>query len=506
MITNILDYLKKDAEKYPNKTAIYDEINGSYSYSELELYGKKVASVILSKITSMKPIIVVVDKSVYSIIAFIGIVYSGRAYVPIDGSMPFERMHKIIDEIKPDMIITEKKWAEKTKIIKKCIVIEISSSFLKIKNSIDDIGICNAVDNMTDIDPLYIIYTSGSTGNPKGVVISHRSVIDFVEESSETMNFSVDEIFLNQAPFYFDASVPDIYCTLRNAATLHIMSPVTESNPLKTLKYMDENNINAIFWVPSSLIKIANSRCLEKIVPHVLKKIMFCGEVMPVKQLNVWKKYIPNATYVNYYGPTETTYACTYYIVDRKFEDTEVLPIGKACKNTKVMVLNSDGQIATEGEVGELCVKGTCLSTGYYGNKEITDGNFVQNPIVSTYRDIIYKTGDLVKYNHFGELEYVSRKDFQIKYHGYRIELGEIENAISSVDGVYRNCCIFDPKRDGIFAFYESEKEIELEYELEKKLQSYMIPKKFIRLDKMPLNNNGKIDRLKIQNLLTKQS
>lgn len=498
MITNILDYLKNCVEKFPDKISINDEVNGTFTYRQIDTLAKKVASFVISKATTMNPIIVVVDKSVYSIIAFWGIAYSGRAYVPIDGSMPLERMQKIIDEINPELIITEKKWSEKINNIKNCSIEEISSSFFERHDDVNELAICEAVASTVDTDALYIIYTSGTTGNPKGVVISHRSAIDFAEESSMAMNFSENEIFLNQAPFYFDASVPDIYCTLRNAATLHIVSPSTEFNPLRLLQYMEQNSINAIFWVPSSLIKIANSKCLDKIVPQKLSKVMFCGEVMPVKQLNIWKRSIPDALYVNYYGPTETTYACTYYIVDREFEDTELLPIGKACKNTKVFVLDSEGKNVENGEIGELCVKGTCLSTGYYANEELTHEKFIQNPFNNSYTDVIYKTGDLVRYNVFGELEYVSRMDFQIKYHGYRIELGEIENAITSLPGVKRSCCLFDKEKDLIIAFYEAENELDIYETLEGKLVNYMIPQKIVWMEEIPLNSNGKIDRKKL--------
>lgn len=219
---------------------------------------------------------------------------------------------------------------------------------------------------------------------------------------------------------------------------------------------------------------------------------------MPVKYLNIWRRRIPNALYVNYYGPTETTYACTYYIVDREFDDTELLPIGQACKNTKVFVLDNEGRNVENGEIGELCVKGTCLSIGYYANPELTHERFVQNPFNNSYRDVIYKTGDLVRYNKFGELEYISRIDYQIKYHGYRIELGEIENAISSLPGVKRSCCLFDKENDAIIAFYEADSELNIFEALEGKLVNYMIPKKIIWMEEIPLNNNGKINRKKL--------
>lgn len=501
MIVSIIDYLKKNVENCPSKIAIEDEKYGKFTFGDLDIYAKRIASLIIHKnAEDRKPIVVLMDKSAISIAVFWGIVYAGHAYVPLDAAMPEERMKKILREIEPAIIFADEKWYEKAVSIKKGDVICIDNQLLD--REIDEVAIHEKLSNLVDVDPLYIMYTSGSTGNPKGVLISHRSVIDFVEEASETMGFSEKEIFLNQAPFYFDASVPDIYCMLRNAATLHIIGSSTASNPLKILRYMESKQINAIFWVPSHLISIANSRCLEKVSLKCLKKVMFCGEVMPVRQLNVWMRFVPDAKYVNYYGPTETTYACTYYVVNRTFLESETLPIGKPCKNTSLLVLSENGNVVAKGEVGELYVKGSCLAMGYFSNDLATREKFVQNPFSPNYRNIIYKTGDLVKYNQFGELEYVSRKDFQIKYHGYRIELGEIETAISSIEGIRRNCCIFDETLDAIVAFYEAEQDIMLEEILIGKLQSYMIPKRYFRLSNMPLNQNEKIDRSTLRKYL----
>ena len=171
---------------------------------------------------------------------------------------------------------------------------------------------------------------------PKGVVISHRAIIDFTEEASEVMEFSEKEVFANQAPFYFDASVPDLYCTIRNGATLHIIPQSMFSFPIRLLEYINEHQVNAIYWVPSALIVVANLRALGEVDVTCLKKIMFCGEVMPTKQLNMWRKHVPDAKYVNYYGPSETTYASTYYVIARESRNDAPLPIGKPAVNTAV--------------------------------------------------------------------------------------------------------------------------------------------------------------------------
>lgn len=358
-------------------------------------------------------------------------------------------------------------------------------------------------DKIIDTDPLYILFTSGSTGTPKGVVISHRCVLDFTEEASEAMDFCQDEIFLNQAPFYFDASVPDIFCTIRNGATLHIVDKSMFAFPIKLMDYISENKINALYWVPSALIMAANLKALGKKDISCLKKIMFCGEVMPVKQLNMWIAAVPNAKYVNYYGPCEATYACSYYVVDREFENHESLPIGKAAKNTALMLISDQKEVKQAGEQGEIYICGSGVGLGYYNDPERTSASFVQNPLQNAYPEIVYKTGDLAHYDDEGNIVYDGRADHQIKHMGYRIELSEIETAVSSLGEISMNCCLYDEKRRKIALFIEEQLELEeINGKIQKYLPEYMLPGKLIRVESMPLNQNGKIDRIKLKEML----
>ena len=303
---------------------------------------------------------------------------------------------------------------------------------------------------------------------------------------------------------YFDNSILDIYTTIKTGATLEIIPEKLFAQPLKLLNYLVEKQINTIFWVPSVLVMVANLHALKKVdLTMVVKRVLFCGEVMPVKQLNEWKKYLPKAIYANLYGPTEITDACTYYIVDRDFADDESLPIGKPIKNTEILVLNEKNELVKGQEIGELCVRGTSLSLGYYNNVEKTREVFVQNPLNSFYLDYIYRTGDLVYYNDLGELIYVSRKDFQIKHMGHRIELGEIEVVASAVEGVDRCCCIYDNHRKKIVLFFEGTADKDdIVLQLKQRISDYMLPGRVLVVDKMPLNASGKIDRKRLQECL----
>lgn len=494
MLKSVLDYLEKSERDFPLKTAVVDE-KGSDTYSQLADKARRVGSFLLKKgLRTNDVVVVLLGKERAALPAFWGANYAGAVYAPMDCHAPVGRLQLIMEVLRPACVLTDEENRGKALELAPADKVFLLEEACE---SAPDRGRLEAIQRQRiDTDPVYIICTSGSTGVPKGVVISHRAVIDFTEEASESMEFSCEEVFANQAPFYFDASVPDLYCTIRNGATLHIIPEKWFSFPIQVLEYIRDNGVNAFFWVPSALIVTANLRALREVDVTCLKKIMFCGEVMPVKQYNMWKKYVPDAKYVNYYGPSETTYASTYYVIDREFGNEEALPIGRAALNTGVLILNEEDKPCAPGETGELCIRGSGVALGYYNNPEKTQEAFVQNPLASFYRDIMYRTGDLVKENARGEIEYVGRKDFQIKHMGYRIELGEIEAAAVSASGVSRAGCVYHEKRQTIILLYEGGADVEsIKAELKKRLPDYMIPGNIIHLDAMPMNANGKIDR-----------
>jgi acyl-CoA synthetase (AMP-forming)/AMP-acid ligase II len=235
---------------------------------------------------------------------------------------------------------------------------------------------------------------------------------------------------------------------------------------------------------------------LEKEVPKFLHTIAFGSEVFPIKQYNLWKKHLPDARFINLYGPTEATGMSCYYEVNREFGLDEMIPIGRPFRNTEILLLDENNQIPKQGEAGEICIRGTSLTLGYYNNFEKTGEVFVQNPLNSAYPELIYRTGDLGRYNEYGELMFVSRRDNQIKHMGHRIELGEIETAANQMDQLKSACCIFDPEKKKIVLYYVGDiMPSEAAGYLKEKLPRYMIPNVFEALERMPLTANGKINR-----------
>ncbi len=502
MQTNVAEWLKHTAERMPDKTALEEE-NGRQTYKEYHDKSLGIAKAILaSGLKRKQPVAVYMEKSMKTLVSFMGVARSGNFYSPIDTDMPVERAKKILEILRPGIIITTHEKKQDLDIFEykgQCLYYEDISA------AAYDQQVERAEDGILTTDLLYVLFTSGSTGMPKGVCITHGGVIDYIDWVTETFHISFDDSFGNQAPFYFDNSILDIYAAMKTGAALHIIPQKLFSQPVPLLEYLKEKKINTIFWVPSALMVVSKLKALKKVnMADTLKRVMFCGEVMPNKQLNIWRHFLPDAMFVNLYGPTEITDACTYYIVDRQFADDEPLPIGVPIKNTGILVLDEQDRLITEsGRIGELCVQGVGVAKGYYGNLEKTREVFVQNPLNRFYDEKIYRTGDLVQYNENHELIYLSRKDFQIKHMGHRIELGEIETAVSSLSGITMCCCLYDEKRCKIVLFLDREiKCEEINHRLKEKLPRYMLPGKVVFMEEFPLNANGKIDRVRLKEYL----
>lgn len=492
---NILEYIEINAKKYADKAAFVDTDN-VLTYACLCSGAKSIGTALASMGRKNSPIAVYIDKSVKTLCAMFGVTYSGNFYIVVDTEMPVERIEKIFSSLSPAAIITEEKHLDSAKQL-----MAEDSIFLydkAVSTEADENILAEIRSRQIDTDPLYALYTSGSTGIPKGAVLSHRNVLAYTQWFSDAFSIDSETVFGNQTPFYFSMSVSDVYSTIKNGATLCIIPKACFSFPINLIKFLNEHRVNTIYWVPSAISIVANLKLFKYAKPEYLKKVLFAGEVMPTKQLNYWIDNLDEGTlFANLYGPTETTDICTYYVVDRHFSDDEPLPIGRHCDNCDVMIVNDKNQLAAVGEEGELYVRGSFVAYGYYGNDEKTKDAFVQNPLQSYYPEIVYKTGDLVKENEKGEIMYITRKDFQIKRMGYRVELGEIEAAAGSIENMEEVVCVFDKAKDKIILVYQGKKlgAEDILRHLKAKIPSYMIPDRIEKINLMPHNQNGKIDR-----------
>ena len=485
MIRNVLLWLEESARRDPQHIAFEDDAS-ALTYGQLLQRAQEIGSFLHRCVQPQHPVLVYMDKKPDCIAAMLGAVYAGCFYTSIDPAMPESRMARIVSVLKPACILAERRYLDKAALLAE------GAQLLCVEDipaAVDPLGLAEVRRAHIDNDLLYVLFTSGSTGMPKGVAITHRSVIDFAAWACDALNVEADCLFGNQAPLYFDNSILDIYCALRMGAAVHFIPKKYFTFPGKMTEYLQEKGINTIFWVPSALTGVANAGALDKCVPKRLERIFFCGETMPCKTLNAWRRALPEARYVNMYGPTEITDVCTWFPVERDFADDDALPIGYPCANTRVMLID-----------GEICVTGTCLSPGYYNAPEKTAEVFVPNPLRSGVTELMYKTGDLGAYNERGELMFLGRRDSQIKKQGYRIELGEIECALCAHPEVAAGCCLYDAQAEKIIAVYAgAAEEKPLLRAMKEKLPKYMLPDVFVRRDALPQTGNGKIDRVQLK-------
>ena len=504
------DYLDDTVKRKPDAVAITDS-SRQVTYRELWQEARSFAAALIditekhdaypSYTSGNLPIAILLNKSVSCVAAILGSAYSGNTAVPLDADTPYKRLQKIILELEPAVIVTDrehfdtaKKLIDPSKVI---LYDEMHGDFLS-----EDVT--RRRNRVTDTDPLYIFFTSGSTGIPKGVVVSHRSILYDIEWITEAFDFSDCHAWGNEAPLSFAMSSLDIFSSLKLGIPLCLLDKSMFIFPAQTLEIMTQKQLNVLICVPSVLTAIANAGLFdENVALPPLKKVIFSGGVMPNKQLNMWRKTFPQTKFVNIYALTELSSVCAYYTADRDFADDEPLPIGQPCRNSDILVLNENDERAAVGEVGELCVRGSCLGLGYLNNPVLNAKVFVPNPLNKRYPERIFRTGDFVRQNERGELVYVSRCDDEIKHHGQRIALGEIDTAAQKVKDLHSCCAVYNKEREELVLFYTGDTTKEaIAAELKTSLPRYMLPTRFIKTSEMPLTGNGKISRLLLQKLL----
>lgn len=493
MQRNVLEYLEATAPRVPDKIA-FSNGTDSLTFAEVWRDARGIGCFLLEKGHRNEPVVVFMAKQPRSVAAFFGVVYAGCYYVPIDEEMPAYRMELIFRTLQPRAVLCDARMrpaVEKLGYDGGLYDYDEAAA-----HALDEAALAAVRETQIDTDPLYIVFTSGSTGVPKGVVACHRSVIDYIEQLSDTLGFSEDTVFGNQTPLYFDACLKELYPTIKFGATTYLVPKALFMMPVKLVEYLNTYKINTVCWVVSALTIISGLRTFEKVKPLYLHTIAFGSEVFPIRQFKLWREALPEAKFTNLYGPTEATGMSCFYHVEREFADDEVIPIGRPFPNTGLLLLTDDGREAAPGELGEICLRGTCLTMGYFRMPEKTSECFTQNPLNPNYPELIYRTGDLGRRNERGELLFVSRKDFQIKHMGHRIELQEIDIVASMHPQVAASCTVFDKEKERISLFYTGEAdEKELLRFLREKLPRYMLPNRTEHLENLPLTPNGKVDR-----------
>ncbi|MCL2300229.1 MAG: amino acid adenylation domain-containing protein [Firmicutes bacterium] len=490
---NVLEYLDEIAARLPDKPAFCGD-DLQLCFGTLDRRSRAVGTALALGGFYGEPVVVFMGKGPAAVSAFFGTLRAGCFYVPLDEEMPRHRIELIFGMLRPRAVIYDRSTRAALE------GLDFHGTALLyddlIQTEVDAPALHKIRAKAIDTDPIYVVFTSGSTGKPKGVAACHRSVIDYVENLSAVLRIDEDTIFGNQAPLYVDACLKELFPTLMFGATTWFVPKSYFSFPSKLVEFLNAKRVNTVCWVASAFTMVAALRILDEIRPEYLRTIAFGSEVFPGKQLNAWRKACPQARFLNLYGPTEATGMSCYYELPRDFDGDKV-PIGGPFRNTDVFLLDeNNARVEAPGLPGEICIRGTCLTLGYYADPERTAQSFTQNPLNTHFDEKIYRTGDLAQYNDVGELMFLSRKDYQIKRAGYRIELGEIESAAHSVEGVHAACCLFDDAKKKIVLCYAGTiSRAELNEALKTKLPQYMMPNVTHQLETLPLTPNGKIDR-----------
>lgn len=496
-IKNVLQYLERTAVRLPDKIAFSDGGGGEeLTFSRLSDLSRRIGSALIERNLSGQRVAILMERHPSAIAAMLGVLYAGAVYVPLDSTMPKERIRRILTSCCAAAIVCDEKNGAcageyglptvRATLLTTCEINEAALGCVRARQ--------------IDTDPAYIIFTSGSTGEPKGVLGCHRAVIDYAEALTEALSVDETTIFGCQSPLYFDAPLKEILGTLMLGATTYLIPRTLFSFPVPLLDYLNKHNVNTICWVSSALATVSSLGGLQACPPTTLRRVVFGSEALPMGHYRAWRAALPQATFYQLYGPTEATGMSCIWRADRALDEGERIPIGKPLDNTDVILLSDAGErIFFEpgrmSDVGEIYLRGSCLTLGYDHNDEETSRAFVQHPLHRAYAETVYRTGDLARYNERGELTFLGRRDGQIKRMGHRIETAEIEYCAGSCPGVDGAVCLVTD-RDILTLYYTgAASEEQVTDTLRARLPRYYLPSCVKQLTSFPRTDNGKIDR-----------
>ena len=499
-------YLDEATLRAPDRVALFDG-QRTITYAEFSTLTNQLARALADRgVRQGDRVALCLGRSAHSVVGMLGTLKADAAYVPVDTKAPAGRWRQVLEDCRPAAVICDP--ASEARLSE---ALGESATLPRIR--IDEVGPLDSgpIDYRNGpADTAYVLYTSGSTGTPKGVMISHLAVRTYIDWAVDHVAIATDDVILGTAPFHFDMSIFDVYCPIKAAARFCIAGEMLAMFPPKLVEFIERQGVTVWKGVSSLLMYMARAGVLAPDRMPTLRYVLFGGETFATRYLMQWMEVFPDKIYCNAFGPTEATGISLYHVVDRAPRSPdERVPAGTPCRDTEVVLLSEDGELVPQGEVGELCISGPCLSTGYLGDPGRTSRVFLpdwtdgQSPPRRLYR-----TGDLARLTEGDVYEFVGRRDNQVKVMGYRIELGDIEHQMMTVEGVRDAAVIlaWDPAADleELVGFFESDRELEtaaVHTALRGKLSPYMVPKRLIRLQQIPRSGRGKVDRQALRTL-----
>ena len=534
MKARLQDWLTTQAERRPEAPAILFR-GQSTGYGALEQASNRLARAL--RAAGCIPgdrVALLLPKSPQALVAMFGVLKADCIYVPIDTNSPPARIKRLVQLCECQCLLAEQSTAGLVAQLAAAGGVAASAQVLPqglpqvlwmdrgaslpgveapfFWGDVETLSGAPVDSRNGDDDPAHILFTSGSTGTPKGVLITHANVLHFVRWAVRYFGIGPDDRISGHPPLHFDLSTFDIYGTIAAGAQIHLLPPEISVLPHRLADFIRDSELTQWFSVPSALLPIAKFDALRPNDFPALRRLLWCGEKFPVPALIYWMRRLPRVSFVNLYGPTETTIASSYYRVPRcPMDEQAEVPIGGACDGEALLVLDDQLSPAAPGDIGDLYISGVGLSPGYWRDPVKTAEVFRLNPYSSNSMDRIYKTGDLAKIGSDGLIYLVGRSDSQIKSRGYRIELGEIEAALDAIPEVQEAavvaldfagadaktiCCAYVPLPG------QELTPIALKGRLGRILPRYMIPERWMVLERMPHNGNGKADRKRLKEIL----
>lgn len=500
------------AEKNASKIALRYPDGESYDYSRLDQLSNQIASFLLKENISKGEVVAIFnEKSVYAFSLMLACLKTGIVYTNLDVSSPWPRIEKIIGNCQPRAVFFDQETPAINNYFTDLLPViqsyNLADKSLQTQFNSFSIEKWAGTDEIHGGNPAYIMFTSGSTGFPKGALMSHNNLLNFIQWGKETFQVTGEDIFTNANPIYFDNSVFDFYTSIYNGATLVPLSHDLVKNAGQLVKAINASCCTIWFSVPSLLVYLLTTKSLSKNDFKAIKRISFGGEGFPKNKLKqLYEMFGDRMILYNVYGPTECTCICSSYIISNSdFENmNELAPLGNIANNFGYEILPLDDN---DLDLGELTLIGPCVGLGYYNDPERTAMSFVQNS-KSHFNQLMYKTGDIVQKASNGHLHFKGRVDNQVKHMGYRIELEEIEAALSTLSYINEAGVVYEKinaELGQIKAFVSvSDKTVDktkVISDIKILLPPYMIPRVVSFLDLLPKNANGKIDRKQLASL-----
>jgi amino acid adenylation domain-containing protein len=526
------EYGARQAERRPDALAVAMGAE-RLTYAELEDRSNRLAHLLReSGCGRGDRVCLFLPKSPAAVVAMLATLKADCVYVPIDVASPAPRVRMIVEAADPRMALTDDHAAG----LLDDVLGGTGPRLDLAVGSVEDAAVerehfrsrfsgadlasqpADALDfENTAEDAAHLLFTSGSTGTPKGVVIKHRNAIHFVEWGAGYFGYGERDRISGHPPLHFDLSTFDVYGALFSGAELHLVPAAANLLPQKLAELIRTEQLTQWFSVPSVFTFMAKTNVIAHGDFPSLERVLWCGEVLPTPILMHWMERLPHATFTNLYGPTEATIASSYYTVPRiPASETEDIPIGTACEGEELLVLDERLQAVAAGEIGDLYIAGEGLSPGYWRDEEKTAAAFIQDPRAPEDPSArIYRTGDLARVGDDGLIRFLGRADSQIKSRGYRIELGEIETALNALDSLSESavvgvetggfegtaiCCAYAPVNGN------GPEPAGVRQDLARVLPTYMLPSRWMTLERLPKNVNGKIDRRRLRELFEQQA